>query len=37
VFVVYLAGIELTKEIIKATYQYKGLFGKLQALRKPTP
>jgi hypothetical protein len=29
-----LAGIELTKEIIKATYQYKGLLGKLQALRK---
>jgi hypothetical protein len=29
------AGVELTKEVIKATYQYKGLLGKLQALRKP--
>jgi hypothetical protein len=28
-------GIELTKEIIKAVYQYKGLLGKLQALKKP--
>jgi hypothetical protein len=32
-----LAAIELTKEIIKATYQYKDLLGKLQALRKPGP
>lgn len=31
------AGIELAKEIIKAVYQYKGLLGKLRALRKPTP
>jgi hypothetical protein len=31
-----LAGIDLTKEIIKSTYQYKGLLGRLQALRKPT-
>jgi hypothetical protein len=29
-----LAGIDLTKEIIKATYQYKGLLGRLQALKK---
>jgi hypothetical protein len=32
-----LAGIDLTKEIIKATYQYKDLLGKLQALKKPGP
>jgi Domain of unknown function (DUF4145) len=30
-----LAGIDLTKEIIKATYQYKGLLSRLQALKKP--
>jgi hypothetical protein len=29
-----LAGIDLTKEIIKSTYQYKGLLGRLQALKK---
>jgi uncharacterized protein DUF4145 len=29
------AGIELSKEIIKATYQYKGLLGRLLALKKP--
>lgn len=29
------AGVELAKEIIKATYQYKGLLGKLKALQKP--
>jgi hypothetical protein len=29
------AGIELTKEIIKATYQYKDLLSRLQALQKP--
>lgn len=29
------AGLELAKEIIKATYQYKGLVGKLRALQKP--
>ena len=29
-----LAGIELTKEIIKATYQYKDLLGRLKALKK---
>lgn len=28
------AGIELSKEIIKATYQYKGLLGRLLALKK---
>jgi hypothetical protein len=31
------AGIELTREIIKATYQYKGLLDKLIALRKSAP
>ena len=30
-----LAGVDLTKEIIKATYQYKDLVGRLQALKKP--
>ncbi|MGA2842004.1 MAG: hypothetical protein ABSG18_17850 [Steroidobacteraceae bacterium] len=30
-----LAGIELAKEIIKATNQYKGLLGRLQKLKKP--
>lgn len=30
-----LAGIDLTKEIIKATYQYKSLLSRLQALKKP--
>jgi Domain of unknown function (DUF4145) len=30
-----LVGVELAKEVIKATYQYKGLLGKLQALKKP--
>ncbi len=29
-----LAGVDLTKEIIKATYQYKDLLGRLQALKK---
>ena len=29
------AGVELAKEIIKATYQYKGLLGRLLALKKP--
>jgi hypothetical protein len=29
------AGIELTKEIIKSTYQYKSLLGRLIALKKP--
>lgn len=29
------AGIALTKEIIKATYQYRSLVGKLTALKKP--
>jgi hypothetical protein len=29
------AAIELTKEIIKSTYQYKDLVGKLTALKKP--
>lgn len=28
------AGIELAREIIKATYQYKGLLGRLQALKR---
>lgn len=32
-----LAAIDLTKEIIKATYQYKGLLGRLQNLQKPIP
>jgi hypothetical protein len=31
------ATIELTKEIIKATYQYRGLLGRLQALKKSPP
>ena len=30
-----VTGIELAKEVIKATYQYKGLLGKLKALQKP--
>jgi hypothetical protein len=29
------AAIEVTKEIIKSTYQYKDLVGKLTALKKP--
>jgi hypothetical protein len=32
-----LAGVDLTKEIIKATYQYQDLLGRLQALKKPGP
>ena len=29
--------IEFAKEILKATYQYSSLLGKLKALKKPTP